>query len=712
MQHKTIIGYTLKHLLGAGGMAEVWYAENSIGKKAAVKILKEEFTKMETVLERFKNEAQVMVALVHPHIRQVYDYGTIDGRPCIVMEYLEGADLSDRLKRGEHFSDAQLTRWWNNMVDILQYTHQQGVIHRDIKPSNIFITDTGELRLLDFGIAKIKSSITLTQTGNRMGTLMYMSPEQVRDSKNLDYRSDIYSLAVTFYHLVSGKAPYDSQTDSEFDIQMKIVAEVLDVTILPVKWRQLLAPLLIKEVEHRGCLVKLGESDISNQEETIIESKLTQELLPPRTSEKKGRKKILLWGMGFAILLLIMGWLAILQSGTTNRWYLSDKMGENTEFVDSIPDTATLKPVELNGKWGFFDKDGREVIPLKYDGAESFSEGLARVKLNGKYGFVDKDGREVIPLKYDYAWSFSEGLAYVELNGKYGFVDKDGREVVPLKYDDVFSFSEGLARVKLNGEWGFVDKDGREVVPLKYDDVFSFSEGLARVKLNGEWGFVDKDGREVVPLKYDDVFSFSEGLARVKLNGEWGFVDKDGREVVPLKYDDAYCFSEGLAEVKLNGKYGFVDKDGREVIPLKYDYAWSFSEGLAYVELNGKYGFVDKDGREVIPLKYDGAESFSEGLARVKLNGKYGFVDKDGREVIPLKYDYAWSFSEGLAYVKLNGKYGFVDKDGREVIPLKYDRAWSFSEGLAKVMIDDYEFYIDKEGYCVYGNAPAGHPRK
>lgn len=392
MQNKTIIGYTLKRLLGAGGMAEVWYAENSIGKKAAVKILKEEFTKMGTVLERFKNEAQVMVTLVHPHIRQVYDYGTIDDRPCIVMEYLEGADLSDRLKHGEHFSDAQLTRWWNNMVDILHYTHQQEVIHRDMKPSNIFITDTGELRLLDFGIAKIKCSITLTQTGNRMGTLMYMSPEQVRDSKYLDYRSDTYSLAATFYHLISGKAPYDSQTDSEFDIQMKIVAEVLDVTILPVKWRQLLAPLLIKEVEHRGCLVKLGESDISNQEETIIESKLTQELLPPRTSEKKGRKKKLLWGMGFAILLLIIGWLVILLSRTTNRWHLSDKMGENTEFVDSIPDnvssSTTLRPVEINGEWGFVDKDGREVIPLKYDDAESFSEGLARVKLNGKHNVV------------------------------------------------------------------------------------------------------------------------------------------------------------------------------------------------------------------------------------------------------------------------------------------------------------------------------------
>ena len=271
MQNKTILNYKLLKHLGSGGMAEVWYAENNIGKQAAVKVLKEELTKMETVQERFRNEAQVMVTLKHPNIRQVYDYGTIDGRSCIVMEYLEGADLSTRLKRGERFSDAQLTQWWNIMVDTLQYTHRQGVVHRDIKPSNIFITDTGEPQLLDFGIAKIKSSITLTQTGNRLGTLMYMSPEQVRDSKNLDYRSDIYSLAVTFCHLVSGKAPYDSQTDSEFDIQMKIVTEDLDINILPSRWQTLLAPLLVKDPLQRGALVKLSESYGKNVENTVIE---------------------------------------------------------------------------------------------------------------------------------------------------------------------------------------------------------------------------------------------------------------------------------------------------------------------------------------------------------------------------------------------------------------------------------------------------------
>ena len=122
MKNKTIYGYELKYLLGEGGMAEVWYAENSIGNQVAVKVLKEEFTKMKQVIDRFENEAKVMVKLNHPNIRKVSDYGTIDDRPCIVMEYMEGKDLSVRMNEGECFETNQLKPWWNLLVGTLAYT--------------------------------------------------------------------------------------------------------------------------------------------------------------------------------------------------------------------------------------------------------------------------------------------------------------------------------------------------------------------------------------------------------------------------------------------------------------------------------------------------------------------------------------------------------------------------------------------------------------
>jgi hypothetical protein len=171
------------------------------------------------------------------------------------------------------------------------------------------------------------------------------------------------------------------------------------------------------------------------------------------------------------------------------------------------------------------------VTPVKYDGTDTFSEGLARVRLNWKYGFIDPTGKEVISLKYDEADSFSKGLARVCLNGKFGFIDLTGKEVISLKYDKADSFSDGLARVCLNGKCGFIDPTGKAVIPFKYDKADSFSEGLARVRLNWKYGFVDPTGKEVIPLKYDDADSFSEGQAWVMLNGERFYIDKAGNRI-------------------------------------------------------------------------------------------------------------------------------------------------------------------------------------
>ena len=254
MQGKTINGFELKRLLGTGGMAEVWYAENEIGLKAAVKILSEELSHNAQMQERFLNEAKVMVKLDHPNIRKVHGYGNIDGRPAIIMEYLDGSDLKKRMKDGQRFTGEELKHWWNQMVDALSYTHAQGIVHRDIKPSNIFIDQKGNAKLLDFGIAKVADTTTGTLTGSTLGTRIYMSPEQVKDPKRVGTASDVYSLAVSFVHLLTGKAPYDSTTSSDYDIQVSIVTKPVDVSKMPAEWRSFLAPYLAKEPADRPAL--------------------------------------------------------------------------------------------------------------------------------------------------------------------------------------------------------------------------------------------------------------------------------------------------------------------------------------------------------------------------------------------------------------------------------------------------------------------------
>ncbi len=264
MEHSAINGYVLKHKLGNGGTAEVWYAENDLQQAAAVKILYTKFCNDPDAIARFENEAKLMIQLKHPHIRNILYYGLLGERPCMVMEYLEGMDLSKRMKNGEKFTSHQLSLWWNDLVDTLQYTHTKNIIHRDIKPSNLFVTEFGQIKLLDFGVAKIKEHSMVTQTGSRMGTLMYMSPEQVYDLKSLTYKTDVYSLAVTFYHLVTGAAPYDSTHVSDYEIQENIVRKNIDTSFLPSTWNKLLPTYLHKNADERSELVKISDHYITD----------------------------------------------------------------------------------------------------------------------------------------------------------------------------------------------------------------------------------------------------------------------------------------------------------------------------------------------------------------------------------------------------------------------------------------------------------------
>ncbi|MBR1513187.1 MAG: protein kinase [Bacteroidales bacterium] len=283
MQGKTINGYTLQYRLGKGGMAEVWYAENAIGKKAAVKLLFPQFCDDENTVARFENEAKVMVKLEHPYIRQVYDYTKMQDRPCIIMEYLEGNDLKSLMEKGTVFNAVDLVKWWNQMTQALNYTHAMGVVHRDIKPANVFVDKHGNIKLLDFGIAKNEGNNAYTKTGKGLGTRIYMSPEQVKDPKRVDYRSDYYSLAVTFVHLLTGKKPYDMDTSSEFEVMMKIVNTPLDMSGVPVSWQAFLKPYLEKEPDKRPRLSTFGnvaaepqpkkeETTIGGFEETIMDA--------------------------------------------------------------------------------------------------------------------------------------------------------------------------------------------------------------------------------------------------------------------------------------------------------------------------------------------------------------------------------------------------------------------------------------------------------
>jgi serine/threonine protein kinase len=229
MINTTIGKYKIIRLIGEGGMACVYEAEHEmLGTKVAIKVLNPILSANAQIKERFRNEAKIMASLDHPNITKVIDFDEQPQQLSIIMEFLNGEDLDQKIKRNGPSSEKEIIDYFSQTLSAFQYAHEKGIVHRDIKPSNIFILPNGHVKILDFGIAKLfGQGNEMTQTGTQMGTPIYMSPEQVKADKYIDHRSDIYSLGVTMFFAMTGKPPYNSNTDSQFDIFNKIVFEPL-----------------------------------------------------------------------------------------------------------------------------------------------------------------------------------------------------------------------------------------------------------------------------------------------------------------------------------------------------------------------------------------------------------------------------------------------------------------------------------------------------
>lgn len=227
-----VYGYTLEELIGDGGMATIYRATNVLGVHRAIKVLKPYYANDQIIRQRFEQEAQLMVRLGRHknHICQVENLDITDDYLAIIMEYLEGQNLAAYLHKQGRVEPKQLVEWILPVLDAINYAHQEGVIHRDIKPSNLFLTNQGIVKILDFGIAKLlRADKDYTKTRQVIGSPAYLSPEQIISPKNIDHRSDIYSLGVTLWTLLMGRHPYSEEEDtsSDYIILKKIVDEPL-----------------------------------------------------------------------------------------------------------------------------------------------------------------------------------------------------------------------------------------------------------------------------------------------------------------------------------------------------------------------------------------------------------------------------------------------------------------------------------------------------
>ncbi len=410
--------YRILRKLGSGGMAEVYLAEQrSLKRQVALKVLNRDLATDANYVERFQNEARAAASLVHPNIVQIYEVGQAEGIHFIAQEYVAGQSLGQLLERSGAFQPAMVLDVLRQVVSALCKATELAIVHRDIKPDNILLSKSGEVKVADFGLARIQNTDTktLTQVGVAMGTPLYMSPEQV-EGKPVDARSDLYSLGVSCYHLLAGVPPHTGETALAIAVQhLHNTPEPLENARpdLPSALARIVHKMLAKKPAARPAspsdlLVELRELATVAAEEGWAEgpedwslaewiateptrSRKSEELGEVMQAEARlqpaGRNwRRVVWGLAAASLLGVL-----LGAITRPKFFLASDVRTSAEVPEMSSPWAQLYHAQTNPSEAAWHK------AIEYPEADSFVQQLAKRGLVRYYLLVTQDYRAALP---------------------------------------------------------------------------------------------------------------------------------------------------------------------------------------------------------------------------------------------------------------------------------------------------------------------------
>jgi len=380
---QTLGPYRIINQIGKGGMANVYKAyQPSIDRYVAIKVLPTQLAESKEFATRFHQEARIIAMLEHPHILPVFDYGESDGVAYFVMRYLEAGTLKDKMEAGRPLPLNEIDRIFTQLADALSYAHSHGVVHRDLKPANALIDSFGNVFLTDFGIARLLESASprLTQTDAVMGTPAYISPEQAQGMP-VDQRSDIYSLGIILYEMVTGGVPFVA--DTPLAVLFKHISDPLPLPSkvkpdIPEAIEQVILKALAKDPQDRFATAAefvtawknaLEQAKKAHQRETVppmlarpsvATSQPEVKATPPRTVQSKSRTPVgWIVGclVGACLLLAVLGIGGYVLTGRNFGLFAGSTntpLSTDTEIVPPATDTAvplstaTIVPVKDN----------------------------------------------------------------------------------------------------------------------------------------------------------------------------------------------------------------------------------------------------------------------------------------------------------------------------------------------------------------------------
>ncbi|HEX7252359.1 MAG TPA: protein kinase [Thermoanaerobaculia bacterium] len=331
--------YEIVSPIGAGGMGEVYRARDTrLERTVAIKVLPEHLSASAELRQRFEREAKTISQLSHPHICALYDVGNHEGVEYLVMEYLEGETLSDRLAKGG-LPLEQTLRYGAEIADALDKAHRQGIVHRDLKPGNVMITTSG-VKLLDFGLAKAMAppaglqltslptqASPVTQAGTVLGTFQYMAPEQL-EGKEADARTDIFALGAVLYEMAAGRRAFSGTS------QASLISSIMTSVPIPISTTQPVTPSALERVVKR-CLAKDPEGRWQSAHDVGLELRWIERSPEQASAVSPGRRTVaraLPWGITALSILAVVGLLASRRSAPKQILRVSVSPPRNSSF--------------------------------------------------------------------------------------------------------------------------------------------------------------------------------------------------------------------------------------------------------------------------------------------------------------------------------------------------------------------------------------------
>jgi WG containing repeat len=291
-----------------------------------------------------------------------------------------------------------------------------------------------------------------------------------------------------------------------------------------------------------------------------------------------------------------------------------------------------------------------DLEPIQFGNAGDFSEGLARVLIDGKCGYINLDGKQVIPARFTRASDFRGGLAAIRQGNQWGFVNTRGQVAIAPQFDRASDFLDGVAIVQVKGKQGMINPEGEWVIPPKFTTLSSFHEGLVVARQAGKYGYLDRSGRWIILPQFDSADDFHDGAARIDAGGPGVyFINRQGQRITqPGQFSSAGSFSNGVASVaieKSGQEYrGMIDLMGTLIVPYRLEDLTTsptpemgenggFFEGLRSFQRHKKWGFIDEMGNVAIAPQFDDVGRFHEGRAKVRLGNDWAYCDRTGNVI-------------------------------------------------------------------------------